>query len=285
MSLSYQRISKALGATVTGFQPQLLSNPGALDDMYSALIEHQLLVIPNARLSPAGLQRLGSAFGPVTNDHHAYQSHPDADAVVVLEWGGPNRPDAAEWHADMTYRSSPPFASVLQAEVIPPIGGDTLWASMYSVYDSLSPQLQAELDELEAVHDMGAFRTPAYRAGGLSAMVDALASAGTAVHPVVAVHPATGRRYLNVSESFTRFVVGLSAPESARLLTMLFDAINRPEHHTRLCWQSGTIAIWDNRATQHYAIADYLPHRRVMYRVAVATDRRGLSALDEAQAG
>ena len=96
VSLSYQRISKAIGATVTGFQPQLLSNPGALDDMYSALIEHQLLVIPNARLSPAGLQRLGSAFGPVTNDHHAYQSHPDADAVVVLEWGGPNRPDAAE---------------------------------------------------------------------------------------------------------------------------------------------------------------------------------------------
>jgi len=94
------------------------------------------------------------------------------------------------------------------------------------------------------------------------------------VHPAIAHHPVTGRPYANVSESFTRFVIGLSAPESARLLTYLFDLINRPDFHVRIRWQPGMIVIWDNRGTQHYAVADYLPHRRVMHRVAVVTDRR-----------
>jgi taurine dioxygenase len=101
-----------------------------------------------------------------------------------------------------------------------------------------------------------------------------MTQAGMAVHPVIAHHPVTGRPYLNVSESFTRFVIGLSAPESGRLLTYLFDLINRPDFQVRLKWQPATMVIWDNRGTQHYAVADYLPHRRVMHRVAVATDRR-----------
>lgn len=97
-----------------------------------------------------------------------------------------------------------------------------------------------------------------------------MAAAGTAVHPVVAVHPLTGAEYLNVSEAFTRFVIGLSAAESGRLLTQLFDLINRPEHHVRVRWEPATPAIWDDRGTQHCAVADFLPHRRVMHRVVVA---------------
>ena len=121
---------------------------------------------------------------------------------------------------------------------------------------------------------MGAFRTPAYRSGGHGGIDEAIVAAGSAVHPVIDHHPVTGRPYVNVSESFTRWIIGASAPESARLLTMLFDLINRPEFHMRLRWEPGTLAIWDNRATQHYAVADYLPDRRVMHRVAVATDAR-----------
>jgi taurine dioxygenase len=174
----------------------------------------------------------------------------------------------------MTYHSTPPFASILKAVQVPPVGGDTLWASMFAVHDALDPGLRRDLAQLDAVHDMGAFRTGAYRDGGDEGLAAALTAAGTAVHPVVAHHPVTGRPYLNVSESFTRFVIGLSAPESARLLTYLFDLINRPDFHMRVRWQPGTVVIWDNRGTQHYAVADYLPHRRVMHRVAVVTDRR-----------
>ena len=213
-------------------------------------------------------------MGDLAARHHSYNTHPESDDVVVLEWGGEQKPDAAEWHADMTYRAEPPFATLVKAVELPPVGGDTLWAGMYSVHDALSPGLRSELAELQVVHDMGAFRTPAYLDGGDAGMVEAMGAAGMAAHPAIAHHPVTGRPYLNVSESFSRWFIGLSAPESARLLTMLFDITNRPEHHVRVRWTPNAIAIWDNRGTQHYAVADYLPHRRVLHRVAIATDHR-----------
>lgn len=272
--LHARRLTVALGAELTGLRADAMADDAVLEALYKHLIEHQVVIIRNADLQPRDLERLGSSLGPLGARHHSYVTHPESADVVVLTWQGDDKPDAAEWHADMTYREDPPFASVLQAIELPPVGGDTLWASMYSVYDSLSASLQSELAQLEAVHDMGAFRTGAYRAGGNTGIIDAMAQAGMAVHPVIATHPVSGRKYLNVSESFTRWIVGFSAPESARLLTMLFDAINRPDHQVRLAWEPNTIAIWDNRGTQHYAVADYLPHRRVMHRVAVSRDKR-----------
>jgi taurine dioxygenase len=272
--LRADRLTPAIGAEISGVDLAEELDPDVADGLYHALVEHQVIILRDVDLSPAGMVALGASFGPLGARHHSYATHPDADDVVVLDWHGEMRPDAAEWHADMTYRAEPPFASLLKAVVVPPSGGDTLWASMYAVHDALPPGLRADLAGLEAAHDMGAFRTPAYREGGNAGIADALVAAGTAVHPVIARHPATGRPYLNVSESFTRFVIGLSAPESARLLTELFDLINRPDFHVRLRWRPNTLAIWDNRGTQHYAVADYLPHRRVMHRVAVSRDRR-----------
>jgi taurine dioxygenase len=266
-----QRITRAIGAELIGAD---LRDPSIGDALYRALLEHQVLIVRNADLAPLEMADLGRRLGSLGARHHSYTLHPDCDEVVVLDWHGDMKPDAAEWHADMTYRSSGPFASILQAIIVPPTGGDTLWANLYAVHDRLDAGLRSDLEQLEAVHDMGAFRTPAYRSGGDRGIDDAMVAAGSAVHPVIDHHPATGRPYVNVSESFTRWIIGLSAPESARLLTMLFDLINRPEFHMRLRWEPGTLAIWDNRATQHYAVADYLPDRRVMHRVAVATDTR-----------
>ena len=274
--LELLRLTKALGAEVVTPFEQLLESDGSI--LHAALMEHQVLFIEGQNIAPQQLAELGRQLGPVTNTHHAYPSHPDAPEVAVLEWGGDNAPDAAEWHADMTYRTTPPFASVLRAIVVPPAGGDTLWASMYSVYESLSKGLRSELADLEAVHDMGTFRTSAYRYGGVGGIEQAMSHAGTAVHPVVAHHPVTGRPYVNVSESFTRFIIGMSAPEASRLLTLVFDAIKSPEHQVRRRWKPGSVAIWDNRGTQHYALADYLPHRRVMHRVAVSSDARAASS-------
>lgn len=276
-----ERITPAIGANVAdipGWADGEALDPEVAVELHGLLMEHQVLVFPERRWTPSDLAELGRAFGELAARHHDYVTHPDDDDVVVLEWGGERRPDAAEWHADLTYRPEPPFASILEAIEVPPVGGDTLWASMYSVHDSLSDGLRAELSELSAVHDLGAFRGSSWLAGGQEALEDAIHRAGVAVHPIIAHHPVTGRPYLNVSESFTRWVIGHSAPESHRLLTMLFDAINRPDHHMRLRWRPGVVAIWDNRGTQHYAVADYLPHRRRMHRVAVATDRIGRRA-------
>ena len=274
MELTCARLTPALGATATLPPGTVDISEELADVVHAALAEHSILVFPDADLDARGMVQLGHALGTLGLRHHSYTTHPDFEDVVVLTWEGEQKPDAAEWHADMTYRPQPPFASILKAVEVPPVGGDTLWASAFAVHDALDPGMRRDLAQLEAVHDMGAFRTAAYLDGGEDGISAALTKAGTAVHPVIAHHPVTGRPYVNVSESFTRFVIGLSAPESARLLTYLFDLINRPDFHVRVRWQPGMVVIWDNRGTQHYAVADYLPHRRVMHRVAVATDRR-----------
>jgi taurine dioxygenase len=274
MNLLCTRLTPALGAMATLPQGTDGISDQAADLVHAALIEHSVLILPRAGLDPGRMVQLGAALGTLGARHHSYARHPDHDDVVVLTWGGDQKPDAAEWHADMTYLDQPPFASILKAVEVPPVGGDTLWASMFGVHDALDPGLRRDLEQLEAVHDMGAFRTGAYRQGGNRGLSESLAQTGAAVHPVIAHHPVTARPYVNVSESFTRFVIGLSAPESARLLTYMFDLINRPDFQVRIKWEPGTVAIWDNRGTQHYAVADYLPHRRVMHRVAVTTDKR-----------
>lgn len=273
-ALRVDRLTPAIGAEISGHDLDDGLDETMADALYDALIEHQVIIMRDVEMSPTTMVALGASFGPLGARHHRYTTHPESDDVVVLDWHDDMRPDAAEWHSDMTYRAEPPFASLLKAVVVPSSGGDTLWASMYAVHDALPPGLRDDLAALQAVHDMGAFRTPAYREGGNAGIEEAMQAAGTAVHPVIAHHPVTGRPYLNVSEAFTRFVIGLSAPESGRLLTELFDLINRPDFHVRIRWQPDTLAIWDNRATQHYAVADYLPHRRVMHRVAVSRDRR-----------
>ncbi len=270
---SCERMTPALGADVVGIDLGAVDGEAG-DHLYEVLIEHQVLFV---RDQPLGLDdhvRLARGFGELAARHHSYTTHPDDDDVVVLDWQPGARPDAAEWHSDVSFRPEPVFASILHAVVVPPVGGDTLWANMYAVHDALDPGLRSDLEQLSAVHDPGAFRNGAYASGGNAGINEMLGQVGSAVWPVISHHPVTGRPYLNVSESNTRWIIGLGAPESARILTMLFDMINRPDHHVRLRWRPGTTAIWDNRATQHYAVSDYRQHRRVMHRVVVQTDRR-----------
>ena len=271
--MNVERVSPALGGDVTGVDLADVDGAG-VDAIYAALIEHQVLSLRDQHLEPADHAAFGRRLGALGARHHSYVTHPDCDDVVVLDWQPGQRPDAAEWHSDMTFTAEPPFASILQAVVVPPVGGDTLWASMYSVHDRLDPGLRSDLEQLSATHDPGAFRNGPFASGGNDEMNAMLSTVGSAVWPVIDHHPVTGRPYVNVSESNTRWIIGVGAAESARILTLLFDIINRPDHQVRLRWRPGTIAIWDNRATQHYAVSDYPHDRRVMHRVAVARDTR-----------
>jgi taurine dioxygenase len=271
--ITFDRQTPALGAVVDGARLAAVTDAD-VDGLYAGLIEHQVLFFHDQHLSPGDLAAFGRRMGDLAARHHSYPTHPDDDDVVVLDWLPGAQSDSAEWHSDLTFAAEPPFASILQAVVIPPVGGDTLWASMYSVHDRLDPGLRADLETLSAVHDPGAFRTGSYAERGNAGINDLLGMVGSAVWPVIAHHPVTGRPYVNVSESFTRWIIGLGAPESARILTLLFDIINRPDHQVRLRWRPGTVAMWDNRATQHYAVADFSRYRRTMHRVAVARDVR-----------
>ncbi len=270
------RATNALGAFVAGVRLGEIDDAG-VDEVYDALIDHQVLFLPGQFLSPLDHAAFGRRFGELGERHHSYVTHTDSDDVVVLDWQPGDRPDAAEWHSDMTFTQEPPFASILQAMLLPPVGGDTLWASMYSVYDALDSGFRRDLETLSATHDPGAFRNGPFATGGTSAMNEMLSNVGSAVWPIVSHHPVTGRAYINVSESNTRWIIGVGAPESQRILSTIFAITARPDHHVRLRWEPGTVAIWDNRATQHYAVSDYAGHRRTMHRVAVARDTRVMS--------
>lgn len=274
--MQVMRATPALGAFVGGARLSDLDDAG-VDAVYAALIDHQVLFLPGQYLDPVEHAAFGRRFGELGARHHSYVTHSDSDDVVVLDWQPDDRPDAAEWHSDMTFTPEPPFASILQAMVLPPVGGDTLWASMYSVHDSLDAGFRRDLETLSATHDPGAFRNGPFVSGGTEAMNQMLSDVGSAVWPIISHHPVTGRPYVNVSESNTRWIIGVGAPESQRILSTLFALTNRPDHHVRLRWEPGTVAIWDNRGTQHYAVSDYTGHRRVMHRVAVARDTRMMS--------
>ncbi|MFF5105106.1 TauD/TfdA dioxygenase family protein [Streptomyces sp. NPDC000134] len=174
------------------------------------------------------------------------------------------------WHADVTFRERPALGAVLQLREVPPSGGDTLWADMAAAYDNLPREVKDRIDGARAVHDFipGFARfTPPERLAPFQEMFPPVE------HPVVRTHPGTGRRTLFVNASFTTRVVGMDRDESDRLLRFLFQQAHVPEYQVRFRWEPGDIAFWDNRATQHYAVNDYGPHRRVAERVAIVGDR------------
>lgn len=271
--LTCDRMTPALGAMASGLDLRTITEEQA-DTIYAALMEHQVLFFRDQHLAPLEQVRFGRLMGGLGPRHHAYNRHPDTDDLVVLDWLPGSRPDAAEWHSDMTFTEAPPFATILQAQILPPVGGDTLFASMYAVYDRLDPGFRSDLEHLSVVHDPGAFRNGAYASGGKAGIDEMLGSVGSAVWPIIAHHPVTGRPYVNVSESNSRWIIGVGAPESNRIIAYLLDMINRPDNQVRLRWYPGTLAIWDNRATQHYAVSDYPDHRRMMHRIVVHTDTR-----------
>ncbi|WP_199430710.1 TauD/TfdA dioxygenase family protein [Qaidamihabitans albus] len=174
------------------------------------------------------------------------------------------------WHTDVTFRPEPALGSVLRLVQVPPVGGDTMWADMAAAYDNLPAEVKSRIEGLRAVHDY---------VPGFERFSDREFLAGwqeefpPVEHPVVRRHPETGRRTLFVNQAFTTHIVGLDRVESDRLLHLLFTQAHVPEYQVRFRWAANSVAFWDNRATQHYAVNDYQPHVRIAERVAIAGDR------------
>jgi taurine dioxygenase len=174
------------------------------------------------------------------------------------------------WHSDVSWREVPSLASVLRAVVVPDLGGDTLWADMGAAYDGLAPGMQRYLDGLTAVHDFA----PSFGSRLGPDQFAAMRKQYPLVeHPVVRIHPVTGRRILYVNGAFTTRILGIPSDESKWLLDFLCRQAATPEYQCRFHWQPGSIAMWDNRCTQHYAVQDYWPQRRLMERVTIIGER------------
>jgi len=273
--LRIDALTPAIGANITAIDISQPIDGDTLDAIYQALIDHLVIIFPEQTILPAAHLAFAESFGELDQPHHVYPHVPGFERIVLLENDADRPPETNAWHTDLTFKQNPPFASILYARAVPVTGGDTLWASMYAAYDALPSGMKEQLAGLSAVHDMGSFRNQYLaRENGVQALNEAMAKVGSAVHPMVRNHPVTGRGFLFVNQSFTTHVVGMSSHESHRLLRYLFDHINQPEFQFRLRWQANSLVMWDNRVTQHYAVADYMPHYRLMHRVTVIDDRR-----------
>jgi len=267
-------LEPAIGARIDGVD---LASP--LDDAIvaaigQALVRHQVLFFEGQDLAPAQLRDFAARFGAL-HIHPVYPHVPDVPEIIVLDTDANNLPDNDNWHTDVTFIETPPLGAVLHARQLPPSGGDTLWSSMTAAFEALSPRVRRLLDGLTAEHDFEKsfprerFAGPEEQERWLSARL----RNPPVRHPVVRRHPVTGAAGLFVNFGFTTRILDLPKPESEALLRFLFEHVARPEFTVRHRWRPGDVAFWDNRATQHYAVADYLPARRVMHRATILGDR------------
>lgn len=263
-------ITGTFGAELTGAQARDGIDPAWLTAL---LEEHLFLVLRDQHLTHAEQVELARTFGELTPAHPVVPGHPDHPEILVLDGaqGGRN----ARWHTDVTFVPTPPAISVLVGDATPVAGGDTLWADLRTAYERLAAPIRALVDQLDAVHRISPlaywgepFDTALSREDAQQ-LFDQAASVPPVIHPVVRVHPTTGRPALFVNPGFTTHVVGLSRIESDGLLGLLYEHSTQPELTLRHRWRAGDVLIWDNRATMHYATDDYGTSERRMRRVTV----------------
>ncbi|WP_327228922.1 TauD/TfdA family dioxygenase [Streptomyces platensis] len=258
-----------IGAEIRGLD---LSRPLSAElrtELNRALLEWKVLFFRGQRLSSPAQREFARNWGELeTNPLLAPGDSKDVVRFDKAAGGVPTFENV--WHTDVTFRERPAMGAVLQLRTVPPAGGDTMWADMAAAYDNLPPEIRARINEARAVHDYLPGFARFYSPAQLAPFQEEFPPV---VHPVVRRHPETGRRMLFVNASFTTRIVGLGRAASDRLLRLLFQQAQVPEYQVRWRWQPGDLAFWDNRATQHYAVNDYGPHRRVAERVAIAGDR------------
>lgn len=283
--MQVERLTPAIGAEITGIDLSSKLDQATLDEIYRTLLDNLVIFFPDQNLSAAEQLEFAKTFGPIDKPHAVYRHVAGYPQVTLLESDANEVPGTDEWHSDLTFYPNPPFAAILHAREIPPNGGDTLWASMYAAYDALPSSMKTLIEELEAIHDPGSFKNQFLGAErDIAALNAAMSTVGSAVHPIVKIHPMTGKACLYVNASFTRQIVGFTARESDRLLHYLYDHIDQPDFQVRHRWRKADVAIWDNRVTQHYAVADYFPQHRRMHRVTVVRDSRVSVSRDNSKA-
>ena len=269
-----EKITGAIGAEISGISLNADLNNNVCDQIYEALIKHQVIFLRDQNITPETHLKLAESFGEPEPPHPVYPHVKGYENIVLLKSGGGDVPDTNDWHKDMTFKTNPPFTSILHAVNVPEVGGDTLWSSTSAAYDNLSEGWKNQLEGLEAMHDIGTFRNDFYKKGGIEAVNNALKDTGSAVHKIIDTHPVSGLKYINVNQSFTRHIVGMIQGESDRILHYLYQHMAKPEFQVRFRWRNNSIAVWDNRITHHYAVCDYLPNIRHMQRITVLNDKR-----------
>ena len=268
MSLSFERLTSAIGAEVAGVDLAGELSEEVVAQLRQALLDHQVLVFREQDLTPESHIAFARRFGEIKKPP-VPTAHGGPPEINVLDQTRPRGEGADNWHADNTYTRTPPMGSLLRVLTLPSVGGDTAFASMTAAYEALSAPLQRLCRELTAVHDVTRSLTKAIANGhSIANLAEMQAALPPVEHPVVIAHPETGAPALFVNVNSTTRLVGMSERESDTLLRFLFDHVKSPEFQVRVRWDTRTLVFLDNRCTQHYAVPDY-DERRVLHRVAI----------------
>jgi len=278
-SFSVEPIAPAIGAEIGNIDLAVPLDDDQYAELRAALLKHKLLVFRDQDITAEQQVALARRFGEL-EVHPVFPHHPDHPELVVL--GGDSKIPGREniYHSDVSWRALPSMGSMLRCIECPTVGGDTIWVNMAAAYAKLPQAVREELEGLFAAHDLlpafGTRMTPQEREARRAAFPPA-------IHPVVRTHPETGERVLYVNEAFTTHLVNFMEKSEVRfgfdfrlaemdLLQYLYRQAAAPEYQVRLKWRPNTIAFWDNRSTQHYAIQDYFPARRRMLRATIIGD-------------
>lgn len=273
--LSIRRTGVYLGAEVSGVDlTQPLDNE-TIEALKRAHAEHGVLAFPEQNISSEDLMRFGAYFGELTV-HPFSTSSEDASELIIYDNKEGNPPLSTDiWHTDETFRQCPPMGTILCSKIVPDLGGNTAFASMDAVYEGLSDRMQNYISGLEAVHDFKPFRV----------LFDQTTEEGRTqlrhyedvyppvTHPVVRVHPVTGKKLIFVNPQFTLYIKGMHEDEGRFLLDFLYRQTLIHEYHYRHAWTPNTVVFWDNRLVQHSALHDYYPQRRLLERVTISGDK------------
>lgn len=277
-AIDIEPLGAAAGARLHGVDLSKPMGDNLFGQVRQALMDHLVIVFAGQDITPDQQKDFGRRFGTLNVHPHVepLPGHPEILNIVkepddTLNFGG-------GWHSDMTFLPEPVLGSVLYAKDVPPTGGDTMWANAYMAYDRLSGTMKGVLEGLKAVHTAneiygadGLYADPRHPAHEKSH--DPETAAATTEHPIVRIHPETGRKLIFVNPAFTTRIAGMTKGESKPVLNFLYEQIARPEHVFRHRWTVGDVVMWDNRCTQHYALNDYHGQRREMHRVTVNGDR------------
>jgi taurine dioxygenase len=273
--LKIERYNPLIGAIVHGADLSDVRDETLRAELRRALAEFQVLFFRQQNITPEQQLEIAKVFGDPDKAKAFFPRLAGYKAVEVIEKApGVPRYGVDQWHADISFQANPPTGTVLYAQKIPSVGGDTVWSTATGALERLPESLVAYLETLEAVHSFEHSGWPAYfeqLPDGRERYAQARAEHLPVVHPVVRTHPVTGKKILFVNPNFTDSIKGLPRQQSDALLTFLFSLFEKPELQARLRWELNTIAIWDNRATVHYAVTDYTEDRR-LHRVTFGED-------------
>jgi taurine dioxygenase len=265
-----RRVGTFAGAEITNIDLTKPLTASTIDALKYAHATYGVLIFPKQKITSDDLKRFGRYFGELSV-HPFSTNAAESPELIVYDNKEGNPPAPTDiWHTDETFRAAPPMGTALCSKIIPEHGGDTAFTSMSAVYEGLSDRWQHFFNGLEAVHDFKPFRGLFSKdAAGINKLRVFEDMYPPVVHPVVSVHPITGKKCIFVNPQFTLYIKGMSEDESKTVLDLLYRKTLNHEYQYRHHWQPDMLVFWDNRCMQHAAIHDYYPQRRLMERVTI----------------